>query len=437
MVKITNLNWLQPIKIGHFDQFVFTVCDDNDQDLANRINETFISIMNSYSALPEDLRFPNDGDECIQVTVDSVTEKLRQIDKSKASGPDNLPAWLLKTYADILAPAITIVLNSSFLEGKVPSMWKIANIAPLPKAQDIEDFNKDLRPIALTSTLSKIAEEYIIQNELKPKLLNIIDPNQFGFIPGSSTKFALISMLHKWLAATADGTSSTVRVILLDFKKAFDLVDHNILFAKLYSYGIKPTVLNWIVDFLRNRYQRVKIDSNCFSDFLHVPAGVPQGTKLSPWLFLAMINDLRLSNDPLEDMLKYADDSIISKVVPMSNNSALQLIVDEAVGWSDQNKLQLHPTKCKEFRIQFSKREYIPEPIIISGQQLEIVKSAKSLGVTLTDDLKWNKHIGTAVSKASKRLYLLKQLQSAGVDEHTIFCKSFVIQLFLAAIFDY
>ena len=116
-----------------------------------------------------------------------MTEKLRQIDKSKASGPDNLPAWLLKTYADILAPAITDVLNSSFLEGKVPSMWKMANIASLPKAQDIEDFNKDLRP---TSTLSKIAEEYIIQNDLKPKLLNVIDPNQFGFIPGSSTKFA-------------------------------------------------------------------------------------------------------------------------------------------------------------------------------------------------------------------------------------------------------
>ena len=181
-----------------------------------------------------------------------------------------------------------------------------------------------------------IDEEYIIQNKLKPKLLNVIDPNQFGFIARSSTKFALISMLHKWLAAT-DGTSSAVRVILLDFKKAFDLVDHNILVAKLYSYGIKPTVLNWIVDFLRNRYQRVKIDSNCFSDFLHVPAGVPQGTKLGSWLFLAMINDLKFSNDPLEDMWKYADDSTISEVVPMSNNSALQLIVDEAVGWSDLN----------------------------------------------------------------------------------------------------
>ena len=57
-------------------------CDDNDQELANKINETFISIMNNYSALPDDLCFPYEGDECIQVTVESVTEKLRGIDKS-------------------------------------------------------------------------------------------------------------------------------------------------------------------------------------------------------------------------------------------------------------------------------------------------------------------------------------------------------------------
>ncbi len=85
--------------------------------------------------------------------------------------------------------------------------------------------------------------------------------------------------------------------------------------AKLHEYGIKPTVLNWTVDFLRNRFQRVKHDSDCYSDFLHVPAGVPQGTKLGPWHFLAMINDLRLSDDSLKDMWKYADDTTISEVI--------------------------------------------------------------------------------------------------------------------------
>jgi hypothetical protein len=101
----------------------------------------------------------------------------------------------------------------------------------------------------------------------------------------------------------------------------------------------------------------VKLVSDCYSDFLHVPAGVLQGTKLGPWLFLAMINDLRLSGDSLKDMWKYADDTTISEVIPRFGNSALQPIVDSSVNWSDQNKLHLHPTKCKELRIQFAKRE--------------------------------------------------------------------------------
>ena len=74
-------------------------------------------------------------------------------------------------------------------------------------------------------------------------------PNQFGFIPNSCATFALISMLHHWLGAT-DGNCAYVRAALLDYKKAFDLVDHNLLIAKLYSLGVKSTVVNWVIDFL-------------------------------------------------------------------------------------------------------------------------------------------------------------------------------------------
>ena len=79
------------------------------------------------------------------------------------SGPDNLPNWVLKEYAEILAPAITDISNHSFRDCKVPRVWKIADVPPVPKAPTISDFNKDLRPISLTSTLSKVAEDFVIE----------------------------------------------------------------------------------------------------------------------------------------------------------------------------------------------------------------------------------------------------------------------------------
>ena len=77
----------------------------------------------------------------------------------------------------------------------------------------------------------------------------------------------------------ADETSARVRAALLDYKKAFDLVDHNLLTAKLYNLGVRLTVVNWVADFLRDRYQRVELNFDCFSDFKPVPAGIPKGTR--------------------------------------------------------------------------------------------------------------------------------------------------------------
>ena len=131
-------------------------------------------------------------------------------------------------------------------------------------------------------------------------------------------------MFHHWLHAT-DGTGSTVTTAQLDFRKAFDLVDHHMLVAKLLSLGVKPTVLNWVIDFLRSRQQRVKLNG-VLSDWLDVPAGVPQGTRLGLWLLLAMINDLRLPEG--FHMWKFANDPTASEVVPASKHSLLQEVAD-------------------------------------------------------------------------------------------------------------
>ena len=144
-----------------------------------------------------------------------------------------------------------------------------------------------------------------------------------------------------------------------------------------------------------------------------MPSGVPQGTKLEPWLFLVLINDLNLCNIQNADMWKYVGDTTTSEVVKKGNKSNAQLIVDRVTHWSTVNRVKLNIDKCKELRISFAKDEPDFHPIVIDGECLEVVKSAKLLGVKLTTNLLWNDHINDTIKKASKRLYFLIQLKRA------------------------
>ena len=251
-------------------------------------------------------------------------------------------------------------------------------------------------------------------------MLECMDPNQFGFIPDSCNTFALISMLHHWFEAT-DGTGAHVRAALLDYKEVFDLVDHNLLIAKLYILGVKPTVVNWVADFLRDSYQRVKLNSDCFWDSKPVSAGIPQGTRIGPWLFLILINDLTMSNT-LSSIWKFAVDTTISEIVPTFGASTLQDTIQDVLRWSNDNRFKLNSLKCKELRIDF-RRESNLDTVSLKGDgnAFEIVKSAKILGVNVRNDLKWNDHVDNITAKASRRINLLKQLKHAGTDRKGVF----------------
>ena len=155
---------------------------------------------------------------------------------------------------------------------------------------------------------------------------------------------ALISMIHKWLGDT-DGIGSTIRVLLCDYSKAFDLIDHRLLVNKIKQLDIPNSVINWVISFLTCRFQRVKLGYDCFSEWGAVPSGVPQGCKLGPWLFLVMINDLSISD--LFSLWKYVDGSTISETVFKGNQSEAQLAADQFHAWSKENKFQLNCDKTK------------------------------------------------------------------------------------------
>ena len=137
-------------------------------------------------------------------------------------------------------------------------------------------------------------------------------------------------MLHSWLEST-NGNGPTTRAVLFDFRKAVDLIDHHVQAQKLSSYDFLESIMCWILDFLTNRRQRVKLSCDCVSEWCAVPAGVPHGTKLCPWLFLIMINNLSVANT---NIWKYADDTTLAECVEKNGTSSMQSRVDEFVTMS-------------------------------------------------------------------------------------------------------
>ena len=339
-----------------------------------------------------------------------VCKKLLSLNTSKTCGPDRIPARIIKEFAFELAGPLTSIFNESLTSGIVPAIWKDSYITPVPKIP-LPESEGDIRPISLTSILSKILEDFVISWMLDD-ISDAIDPRQFGSLKGSSTTYCLLDLIHNWLE-NLENPGSYLRVCFLDFSKAFDRINHNLVIEKLISMNVRRSIIPWICSFLTCRRQAVKIGSTV-SQWLPVSAGVPQGTKLGPVLFIIMINDLTLSSSKTSDW-KYVDDITFSEVVQGNSSSESQVILDNINSWSIANDMQLNPNKCKEMIISFSSACDFPPALNIGEVPLERVECHKVLGLTLQSNLKWNIFIEYITSKASKRLHILRVLKQIGV----------------------
>ena len=196
----------------------------------------------------------------------------------------------------------------------------------------------ELRPISLTSSLSKILEDFVVQWMIED-VQDKVDPKQFRCLKGSSTTVNLIDMIDNWLNSL-DAQSHYLRICFIDFKKAFNRIDHNILVSKLLSLGVRRSIIPWICSFLTNRRQSVRID-NSRSEWGAVNAGVPQGTKLGPVLFIIMINDVELTTSNTSHW-KYVDDVTLSEIVKINNTSTLLLDLSSIESWARNNNMKLN-----------------------------------------------------------------------------------------------
>ena len=282
--------------------------------LANLLNTFFSSVNADIPPLNthEPPAFLPEPEPLSLIEPYQVSKKLLNLDLYKACGPDNMPPCLLKTFAYELADPISDIFNRSLSTGIVPSLWKASNISLIPKEKPPSS-ESDFRPISLMPCLAKVLEEFFAEwliNDIKDK----IDSKQFGCLKGVSTSLCLLDVFHNWLSSL-DSSGQYVRICYLDFSKAFDRINLNILVQKLIAISARPSLIKWISNFLSERTHRVKI-GNSFSDWTHTYAGVPQGTKLGPILFLIMVNDLASSSPLNLHHWIFVNDLITSETVP-------------------------------------------------------------------------------------------------------------------------
>ena len=218
---------------------------------------------------------------------------------------------------------MTAIFNNSLREGIIPDTWVSANVIPVPKVNAPNTIEKDVRPISLTPIASKTLES-IILNKVNEKIEENINRNQFSGMGGASTTDALVEMVHRWSEAT-DKLDHYVRVALLDFSKAFDLINHDTLLVTLKQYDLPTHIRRWIATFLLDRAQQVKIGNN-FSPPGLPKGGVPHWTLLGPKCFLVYINDLETP----APLYNYVDDSTLFEICHSKSESVLQHSIDIA-----------------------------------------------------------------------------------------------------------
>lgn len=374
-------------------------------------NEYFHDQFSEASSYDIDIDYSNDNFIDLRFHIDDVYTILKGINSSKAAGPDGIHGIVLKNCARRLAYPLTILFNVSFSTGCIPPDWKTALVVPVHKKGD-KGSVENYRPISLTSLVMKVFER-CIKNALYMACESSLDPRQHGFINDRSCTTQMIPFTND-LALTLNNKSK-MDIIYFDFAKAFDSVSHDLILKKLkHLYHIDGLMLKFIKAYLKERQQQVGIGGDK-SSMIPVRSGVPQGSILGPLLFVLFINDIFSCISEGTSVALYADDTKIwREILSYSDHHILQNDIDKLFEWSNINKMNFHPKKCKVLTVTmqrnildclpFSTYFYEMDNVII-----DYVTSQMDLGVKINGKLLWGAHCNDLVAKANSRLGLLKR----------------------------
>ena len=352
----------------------------------------------------------------MEVSESIVLKILQNLNSTKATGLDQLSPRFVKDGAEVIMSPLTHILNLSLVTGIIPDDLKSARVTPIYKKNSKTEAG-NYRPVSILSTISKLFER-VVYNQLDQYLQDhkLLYEYQSGFRSAFSTDTCLVH-LTDYIKQEQD-KGNYVGMVLLDLQKAFDTVDHGILIQKLTALGLDNSALNWFRSYLHERQQSVEI-SGVTSTTARITCGVPQGSILSPMLFLIYVNDI--SSAVKCKLLLYADDSAL--IVPGKNTMEIQQELSNELEsireWLIDNKLSLHLGKTESILFASKRKLHTNNSIQVqcAGNVLSCRTKVKYLGVELDQSLAGDCIADKIISKSNSKLkFLYRQTRNVNLE---------------------
>ena len=345
---------------------------------------------------------------------------LRGCKRNKAPGEDNIQYEILLNLPKCSKKVILRLFNQIWSRGELPKAWKHAIVLPFLKESKEPTDPNSYRPIALTITLCKLMERLITTRltwHIETNHLFNID--QAGFRKGRTT-IDQVMRLQNDVTQSLNNNKYTV-AIFLDLKKAFDMVWTTGILEKMQDLGITGRMYTWIKDFLSNRTFQVKVEGH-LSDIHKLENGTPQGSVISPILFLIAINDFPELDNGVKKSI-FADDSAIWKSGGSLDQltKQVQKAMDRIGEWTQRWGFNLSTEKT--IGIVFcAPKKPDQTTILLEGKQIKFETHTKFLGMVMDNRLTWRRHIEHVEKKCKQVLNLLRCIsgQTWGADKTTM-----------------
>jgi len=375
-----------------------TITDDYDKACA--FNDYFTSVGRpDNGVLPPCTNKTTNILDSVDVNEFNVLCAINRMKSGFSSGPDGLPAVFFKRLQYTVAKPLSIIFHQLLSVAYVPDDWKKALITPVYKKGPQTDCS-NYRPISITCVTSKILER-VICCQVREHLVNnnLLHYTQHGFTTGRSTCTNLLESFNDWTLCFQD--KQQVSVVYIDFSKAFDVVSHNKLFARLQSYGIAGSLLSWLCNFYSGRTHCTKVGTT-LSDISDVISGVIQGSAIGPLMFLAYLNELAeiLANFGIKVNFFADDVKVYARITNDVDRLVLQEAVDALYSWAKDWQLSISVEKCCLLNIG---QRVTDVSVSIDSTVLPVVNSCRDLGIIVTSDLSPSSHVNSIVAKAHAR----------------------------------